>query len=165
MWLVGLPGAGKSAVGQELARRCRVAFLDLDAAVEEGYGGSITRIFAEIGEEGFRDLESKALTAAAAATDGVVAAGGGAVLRGTNVATMRAAGSVVWLRAGVDELARRIGDDAGRPLLAGGSLAERLGELAAAREESYRAAASVVVETGGRTIEDIVDEVARCIGS
>jgi shikimate kinase len=165
VWLVGLPGAGKSAVGQELARRLRVAFLDLDAAVEEAHGGSIARIFAEVGEEGFRDLESKALAAAAAAPEGVVAAGGGAVLRETNVATMHAAGSVVWLRAGVDELVRRIGDDAGRPLLAGGSLAERLTELAAAREVSYRAAASVVVETGGRTIEDIVDEVARWIGS
>ena len=82
--LIGLPGSGKSAIGKEVARRRDVPFADCDKVVEQRAGCSITRLFERDGEPAFRELEADVLRELVAAGPGVIATGGGAVLRPDN---------------------------------------------------------------------------------
>ncbi|MBU2284954.1 MAG: AAA family ATPase, partial [Gammaproteobacteria bacterium] len=87
--LVGLPGAGKSAVGRRLSQRLGVPFVDTDHAIEQKIGCSIRDYFEHEGEESFRDLEEVTIAELAASAQGVVATGGGAVLRESNRTVLR----------------------------------------------------------------------------
>ncbi|MBI4259255.1 MAG: shikimate kinase [Actinobacteria bacterium] len=160
VFLIGMPGSGKSSVGRVLARRLRRPFVDLDRAVEEAAGRSIAEVFAEGGEEGFRDRESAALRAAAAGPASVVACGGGAVLRPGNRGLMAASGTVVHLAAPVEVLAARIRPHAGRPLVRSD---RDLAALLAARAPTYRAAAHVEVDATGEP-EDVAAAVLAALG-
>jgi 3-dehydroquinate synthase len=165
IWLVGMMGAGKSAVGAALAGRLRRAFHDLDAVVEERAGQPIPAIFAAHGEPHFRALEREAIDALAA-SGAVVALGGGAVAQPGARERLAKSGRIVWLRASPETLLARIGDGAGRPLLAGLDAAGRrrkLMELLTAREPHY-AAADLAVETDGRAIDALADELAARLG-
>jgi shikimate kinase/3-dehydroquinate synthase len=165
VWLVGMMGAGKSAVGEALARRLRLRFHDLDALVEKRAGKPVAAIFAADGEPRFRELEREAI-AALAGQGAVVALGGGAVAQPGARERLAASGRIVWLRARPETLLARIGDGAGRPLLAGLDAAGRrakLLELLAARERHY-AAADLAVETDDRAIDALADELAARLG-
>ncbi len=146
--LVGMMGSGKTAVGRLLAERLERAFVDLDEEIASAAGCPVVELFEREGENGFRAREAEAVAAVAARTGQVVATGGGVVLDPANIAALRASGAVVWLDVELDELARRVGDGASRPLLAGDP-AERLAALAAERGPRYRAAAHHVVAAGG----------------
>lgn len=164
IWLVGMMGSGKSAVGEELARRRRVAFYDTDAMIVERLGHSIAEVWDLHCEEGFRDIES-AQVDRLAGQDAVVATGGGVVLRAANVETMRGSGPVVWLRASVAELAERVGGGEGRPLLSGGSVDSRLSAVLDMRRGFYEKAAGVVIDTDGKTVGEVSEEVEQWIAS
>lgn len=142
VYLVGMPGSGKTAVGAALARRLGRRFVDLDAEVERAAGAGIPSIFAERGEEGFRALESEALTRTAAGPDAVVSCGGGIVLDDANRERLRATGVVVWLSAPLERLRERVVPGAGRPLV---REPEDLDRLLAEREPLYREVAHHVV--------------------
>ena len=118
VYLTGFMGAGKSAVGRELAARLGLRFVDLDDRIVERAGREIATIFDELGEATFRDLESEELGRVADEAASVVATGGGVVERASNVRRMEATGTVVYLKADFDLLARRAGTDRGpsRPL-------------------------------------------------
>lgn len=158
--LVGLMGAGKSAVGLECAKRLSRPFVDTDALVEQAAGATVAEVFAREGEGGFRRREQDAVTRACAADrPSVIACGGGAVLSEANREALRRSGFVVWLTAPVDELSRRVGDEDGRPLLAGATPAVVLDRLAGERAGAYRAAAHVEIDTEGREVEAVADAV------
>ncbi|MGD2051481.1 MAG: shikimate kinase [Acidimicrobiia bacterium] len=159
LWLVGMMGAGKSSVGAALALRRGVPFYDTDDEVEAEAGCTIARLWMERGEAAFRDLEAQAVARVAAAPAGVVATGGGVVIDPSNVAAMRASGTVVWLTAPAAELYARVGETADRPLLSGGDGGERLADLLALRADRYREAADHTIDTTGRTTGDVVDEI------
>ncbi|MEB2343685.1 MAG: 3-dehydroquinate synthase [Deltaproteobacteria bacterium] len=150
IWLVGAMGAGKSAVGARLAERLGLAFADADLEVERTAGARIPEIFAREGEAGFRARERRAIEALAGSAV-VVALGGGAIAQPGAPERLAASGTVVWLRARPETLAARIGDAAGRPLLAGldahGRRA-RLRALLAERSPCY-ATATIAVDTDG----------------
>lgn len=139
LYLIGLPGSGKTTLGAALAEALRRPFADLDAWIEGRVGLPIPQIFAERGEPAFRDEESAALLAATKESGLVIATGGGIVLRPENVALMRESGNIIWLDRPVERI---IGDirPGGRPLLAGDA-ARRLRELAAQRNDLYAQAA------------------------
>ena len=158
LWLIGMMGSGKTTVGRLVAARLGVAFRDTDTMVEEESGRSIPELWAEAGEAAFRAWERRAI-AAAASSPAVVATGGGAVIDRSNVATMRRGGVVVWLTADPVTLAARIGDGAGRPLLAGGDPRASLALLAQQRAPWYEAAAHHVVVTDGKALPEVADEV------
>jgi shikimate kinase len=169
--LVGLMGAGKSTVGSRCAARLGRRFVDVDDMVESQAQRTVAEIFAADGEPAFRALERDALAAACASGDPlVIACGGGAMGDAENRRVVRAAGCVVWLDADPATLAARVGDEAARarrPMLAGnGPVVATLEHLAALRAPTYDAAAHVVVDTVGRTVDEVVDavcsEYARC---
>lgn len=158
VFLTGMMGAGKSAVGDALARRLGVPFLDLDSTIEARSGKSVARIFAEDGEAAFRRMEREALERLGAKAPCVVAAGGGAVLDPANRGAMRAKGFVAHLRVSAAEALRRIGSDTGRPLLRAPDPRRRWEEISAARGAAY-AEADAAFETDGRTPEAVAEAI------
>ena len=149
LYLIGLPGAGKSTLGRELAAYYQRPFLDLDAVIVAEAGQSIPAIFAAEGEAGFRRREASALAAVAARPEQlVVATGGGTPCFHDNLTVLRQSGFVLWLAVPVPELARRLaasGQVAARPLLAPAgtpddpeaALSSHLRRTLAARERFY----------------------------
>jgi shikimate kinase len=154
--LVGLMGAGKSSVGRACARRLQRPLVDTDELVVATIGRSIAEVFADEGEDAFRAHERRAVADACASPEPVViACGGGAVLDPANRRTLREHCCVVWLRAPAATLAARVGHGHGRPLLAGAVPPEvTLARLADLREAAYGAAAHVVLDTEGCTVEE-----------
>jgi len=136
IFLYGPSGSGKSTVGKTLAEKLGLSLVDLDALIEEQAGMPIPQIMSEQGMSAFRDKESAALEQVAKNEAGVVALGGGALLREQNRALAETAGVVVFLQASVDILIARLSADYSRPLLEG-DLRERLTGLLEGRKEHY----------------------------
>ncbi len=164
VWLIGMMGSGKTAVGRRLAERRGVPFIDTDDEVESQADSTIAQLWEADGEAAFRDMEELQVRWAAG-REAVIATGGGVILRRGNVERMRASGTVVWLRAPLEELARRVGAGGDRPLLNGQSIYERLTALLDERRPLYEDAAHYTVETDGRSVNEVVDEVEKCIES
>lgn len=147
--LVGMPGCGKSTVGRQLAKVLGLRFMDADVEVERKLGHTIREHFDRFGESAFRDVEQAALEELCCLDGVVLATGGGAVLRDANRAAIARIGNqVVYLRAQVDDLVRRLKHDAQRPLLQGVDPSVRLRELFSKRDPLYREVAHHVVDTG-----------------
>ncbi|MDM0056125.1 shikimate kinase [Variovorax fucosicus] len=155
--LVGLPGAGKSAVGRRLGQRLQLPFIDTDHVVEQRVGCSIRDFFEREGETRFRDVEQQVITDLAANPSGVVATGGGSVLRECNRAQLRDRFHVIYLRSTPEDLFRRLRHDVKRPLLQVADPLGRLRELHGARDPLYRETAHDVVETGRPSVAMLVN--------
>jgi shikimate kinase len=160
LFLVGFMGAGKSSVGLVVAERLGRSLIDLDDLIEQQDGRKISEIFAENGEESFREMESRALVSLATVPPSVVACGGGIVLRAENRTRLKEMGLVVYLEVTAGEALARIGDGGTRPLLSGPSGALAATSILAARESLYRSVADAVVDTTGRTIAQVAEDVA-----
>jgi shikimate kinase len=147
LFLVGLPGAGKSTLGRQLARRLGKRFVDADIELEQRMGVSITTIFEIEGESGFRDREEMVIAELTLMANIVLSTGGGAVLRPGNRERLRDNGTVVYLHAEPTTLDGRIRHNRNRPLLRTADQLARLAELYAARDALYRETATYVVES------------------
>lgn len=155
--LVGTMGAGKSSVGRQLARAWEVSFRDTDHDVEATAGCSVSDIFVDSGEEAFRALERAAVATALAEHDGVLALGGGAVLdEGTR--ELLAGHTVVFLRVGLADAAKRVGLGVSRPLLLG-NVRGRVKQLIDERTPIYESVATHTVDTDGLEIAEVVARV------
>lgn len=159
--LVGLSGAGKSAAGGAAARLLDAPFADLDDIIARRTGGSIARLFAEGGEVEFRALERDAMDAALAGPPAVIAAGGGWPAVPGNLERLAGRALVIYLRTDPAVAAGRLeaGGAAERPLLAGRAPAAALRDLLGRRAVYYEAA-DRVVDTDGRTTDEVAAEVA-----
>lgn len=155
--LVGAPGAGKSTVGRLLADRLGVSFRDTDDDVERAAGKSIGDIFVDDGEPEFRALEREAVAVALAGHDGVLALGGGAVADPATRERLRDH-QVVFLDVGLADAASRVGLNRDRPLLVANPRAQ-LKKLLDQRRPLYLQVATMIVDTAGRTQEEVVAEV------
>ena len=163
MVLVGMMGAGKTAVGTALARRLGVPFLDSDAEIEGAANLSIAEIFEREGEAFFRAKESQVIARLLDRRGGVLSVGGGAFLRDENRRLITAKGISVWLRAEVDLLWARVRHKTSRPLLRTADPRATLAELAAARAPDYARADLVVDAVPGRSIEEMAEVVEAAL--
>jgi shikimate kinase len=159
LYLVGMPGAGKSVVGKELAGRLGVPFIDLDGEIETQHGKRVPEIFAAEGEAAFRAMEAAALVAASTHDPSVVACGGGVVLEPANRITLRNTGIAVFLDVPIDQLRQRIRPGEDRPLIRHEGDLEL---LLVHREPLYREFAAHVVDgrgSPGEVADAIVEEL------
>ncbi|MES2187650.1 MAG: shikimate kinase [Pseudomonadota bacterium] len=159
MALVGLPGSGKSTVGRQLARRLQLPFVDSDQVIEQRLGCSIRSFFDREGEAAFRDVEQAVLDELCRAPAGVLATGGGIVLREANRARLKEACKVVYLRSSPEELARRLRHDEQRPLLQVQDPLARLRDLHALRDPLYREVATFTIDNARRSVPMLVGTV------
>lgn len=108
IFLIGYMGAGKTTVGRKLAKEMNLSFIDLDLYIEGRYHRSIRQLFAERGEEAFRDIEKRLLHEVAEFEDVLVSTGGGTPCFFDNMEFMNMAGTTIYLKVSVDELASRL---------------------------------------------------------
>jgi len=161
--LTGFMATGKTEVGRKLAALLDAPFVDTDTLVESATGRTVADIFAREGERAFRALEREAVERACGVEDAVVATGGGTLLDADNRRRLAAAGPVVCLTAAPEELVRRVGRGADRPLLAGsGDRLGRVRELLATRAEAYASAAHTI-DTTGLGVDDVVARVRSLV--
>ncbi len=167
--LIGLRGSGKSTVGRELARLLGGECVDTDELIAREAGRSITTIFDEEGESGFRAREARVIRRNASAPPAVISVGGGAVLDQRNVEALKAVATIVWLTAPVDVLRSRIETDpstvASRPGLTGAGIGDEIKHLAAERESFHQNVADVIIDTSNATPEQIAREIVTRLRS
>lgn len=156
--LLGFMGAGKSSVGPLLSKRLGTGYIDLDSTLLKQSGfNSIPDVFRAIGEQGFRDLESSIARAVSDSTNIVISTGGGIIGRPENVEALKMhGGKCVLLHTSFSELMRRIPNSSERPLLQDLGRAEA---LYAQRQPLYQKYADLVVDTTGKTIEEVCSEI------
>ena len=163
--LVGLRGAGKTTIGQHLAKRLCVPFIELDTRIEDEAGMSLGEVFSLHGEEYYRRLERETLARVLRdEPSGILATGGGIVSAPDSLALLRSHCATVWLRATPGEHMERVlqqGDQ--RPVRGRANAMAELRTLLRSREHLYRQA-QLHVSTSGKTIPDTVEEVARGLG-
>lgn len=159
--LIGSPGAGKSSVGRRLADRLGTTFEDTDHIVEAETGMTISDIFVTLGEDEFRRLEAEAVARALVERDGVLALGGGAVMRPETQELLRGH-TVVWLKVSVSDAANRVGMNQARPLLLG-NVRGTLMALLEKRNPVYAAVATTQIDTSGRSLREVVDDVEKAV--
>jgi shikimate kinase len=159
--LVGPMGSGKSAVGRLLADRLGLALVDSDAEIEARTGVDIPYIFEREGEAGFRAREAEVLDEITQRQGVLVATGGGAVLDPRTRQRLRDRGRVVYLRTSVDQQLARTRRTAQRPLLNNPDPRGTLERLMVQRSALYEEVADVTVDTDGRKVKTVVEEILR----
>ena len=142
-----------------MARRLQTSFLDSDQAIELRLGCSIREFFDREGEDIFRDVEQQVLDDLTRTHPGVIATGGGAVLREANRRHMHERGQVVYLRSTPEDVFRRVRHDKARPLLQVDDPLARLRSLFEVRDPLYREAAHFVIETGRPSAATLVNMI------
>lgn len=159
LFLIGPMGAGKSAVGRQLARMLHLDFVDSDDEIESRTGVDIPFIFEKEGEEGFRKREARVIDDLSQLDGIVLATGGGAVLDADSRSRLGARGFVVYLSTSVTQQLQRTNRGRERPLLGNGDPAEILQRLMAERDPLYREIADLVVNTDGRRVQTVAREI------
>lgn len=166
IYLIGMPGAGKSTIGRALAKCLHLTFVDADHALTVKTGVAIATIFEMEGETGFRQRENALIAELSTRSGLLVATGGGAVLREDNRAKLRETGIVVYLRAKPEDLWARTQHDSKRPLLRAENPRDVLAKLLEIREPLYAEIADLIVDTAGypkvtRLAQDIADRLVQ----
>ncbi len=159
IFFVGLMGAGKTTVGKLLAKHLGKTFYDSDHEIENRTGVNIPLIFELEGEDGFRKREAAVIAELVKLQDIVLATGGGAVLSALNRENISKHGTVIYLRANVEDLLQRTRNDKNRPLLQTGNPREKLEQLYAERDPLYREVADIVIDTGEQYVSVIVHQL------
>lgn len=163
--LVGLPGSGKTTVGRQLARRLGLPFEDSDQVIEQRLGRSIRDYFATDGEAQFRDIEQQVIDELTQLPAGVLATGGGVVMRAANRNALHTRCHVIYLRSLPEELYRRLRHDRTRPLLQVDDPLQRLRDLYAQRDPWYRETAHLSVEIGSPSVAVLVNEIVTALAA
>jgi shikimate kinase len=159
IFLIGPMGAGKSAVGRQLARTLHLTFMDSDDEIESRTGVDIPFIFEKEGEVGFRKREAAAIDDLTRIDGVVLATGGGAIVDSESRSRLGGRGFVVYLYTTVAQQLARTKKGRERPLLENGDRREILETLLQDRDPLYREIADLVVETDGRKVRSVASEI------
>ncbi len=161
--LVGMMGAGKTAIGSALARRLGVSFIDSDDEIVKAANMSIAEIFERDGEAFFRKRESEILARLLESAPAVLSTGGGAFLQEQNRALIEDHGVSLWLKAELDLLWNRVKHKNTRPLLRTENPHQTLSEIFHARQDIYALSQIWVEADASYSIEQMVDQVLAAL--
>ena len=163
LFLTGPMGAGKSTIGRQLSKQLDLPFHDSDHEIEARTGVDIPLIFDLEGETGFRKRESVVIDELTQLAGIVLATGGGAILDPANREHLGNRGKVIYLHASVNQQLKRTRMDRNRPLLQTEDPRARLEELMAVRDPLYLEIASIVIETDGMRVRDVVKKILEML--
>ncbi|MCG8433808.1 MAG: shikimate kinase AroK [Gammaproteobacteria bacterium] len=163
IFLIGPMGAGKTAIGKQLARELSLEFFDSDLVIQERTGVDVSFIFEKEGEQGFRLREKKIIDELTQRDDIVLATGGGAVLDAANREVLKQRGTVIYLQVSVDSQLARTRLSRNRPLLETDDPLERLQGLRELREPLYEETADISVKTDGRRVNQVTAFILKAL--
>ncbi len=163
LFLIGPMGAGKSAVGRQLARLLHLEFVDSDDEIESRTGVDIPFIFEKEGEDGFRKREILVIDDLSQREGVVLATGGGAVMSADNRSRLGARGYVVYLFTSVEQQLERTQRGRERPLLENADPRQVLDDMMALRDPLYREIADLVIDTDGRRVKAVAKEIHEAL--
>lgn len=160
--LIGFMGSGKTSVGKVLAEQLSYPFYDTDLLIEEKAGITIKEIFRIQGEESFRKLETDLLIDLKSSLKSVVlSTGGGLPIKEQNAKLLKEIGQVIYLKAKKETIVERLIGDTNRPLLDGDDSNRKVEQLLAIRSPIYEKAADLIIETDGKTIDEIITDIRK----
>ncbi len=163
IFFIGLMGAGKTTIGKLLAKHLGKDFYDTDHEIEKRTGVKIPVIFELEGEAGFRKRETAVIQDLAKLSNIVMATGGGAVIAEENRQLLQANGTVIYLRANVNELWHRTRNDKHRPLLQNVDIRAKLEQLYAERNPLYTQIASFIIDTGNQPVANLLNRIEKSL--
>lgn len=166
IYLIGYMGAGKTTVGKALEKRTGLSFIDLDYYIEGRYRKTVSQLFAEKGEEAFREIERRMLHEVSMFEDVLISTGGGTPCFFDNMAYMNRCGTTIYLQVPVAELAKRLElCKHTRPVLAGrsGEALEAFIAESLARRDTYYKQATVVFDASVMLTERDVADIASAL--
>jgi len=162
--LVGPMGSGKTTIGRRLSERLSLDFFDSDNEIIDTTGVSIDHIFDVEGEKGFRTRESDVLKKLCNMPNIVLATGGGAVILEENRKLMKKATSIIYLSSSVDQILRRTAKSKTRPLLEkSNNRRKTITDIVEARDPLYREVSSHIIDTNGKKLNEVIDEIIEAL--
>lgn len=156
-------GAGKTTIGKLLAKQLGKVFYDTDQEIEKRTGVKVAVIFELEAEAGFRKRETAIIQELTGLSNIIMATGGGAILAEENRQMLIANGTVVYLRANVNELWYRMRNDKHRPLLQNVDIRVKLEQLYAERNPLYTETANFIFDTGNQPVASIINQIEKCL--
>jgi shikimate dehydrogenase len=161
--LIGMRGSGKTTVGKILAQKLGRELVEMDELIAKKAGLSVAEIVKKHGWEKFRDIEGEVAGEVAGRDNIINAAGGGVVTREKNMQELKKNGILVWLKAGVETLLGRIGEDSQRPLLVGRTRREDVEITLSERKPLYQEAADLAIDTENKTPEEVAEAILKSL--
>ena len=159
IFLIGFMGAGKSTIARALQRELGFPLIEMDERIVKEQGMSINDIFAQYGEDHFRDIESQLIVDIGKEEPSIVSCGGGVVVRPQNTQNMKEIGRIVFLKATPETIYERVKNSTDRPILNGHMNVEYIAELMEKRRALYEEAADITIQTDGKTRDQICQEI------
>ena len=176
IYLIGYMGSGKTTVSQSLSTMLNMTAIDLDEVIENTYGKSIPSIFSDVGEDGFRAIETLVLATTIGGQSveydvykgAIISTGGGVPLNDVNIKAMRTTGQIVYLRTSPEEIYKRFYSNKDneikkRPLIPNNVTLSYIKEMMEIREPYYTNAADLVIDTDNKTPEEIAGEIINSL--
>lgn len=157
--LIGMRGTGKTTIGRKLAEKLNYRFIETDLLIEDKTGMKIKDFVSKFGWPKFRERETEVLKSLSG-NNTVLSTGGGVVVKEENISLIRKFGKIIWLRAGIETMIKRIGNDTNRPFVTGAkSMKEDLENLVKEREELYQKAADYVIDTDNQSAVNLINSI------
>ena len=157
--LIGFMGSGKTSVGGQLSQLLEMDYLDTDDLIIEKSGKIINEIFKIHGEDYFRCLEMETIKSLEGYENTIISCGGGVVLNSDNIKSLKQNATLIWLKASPEEIYRRISSDKTRPLLKDNFTIAYIGKILQSRLALYENSKDIEIETDGKSIEEICNEI------
>jgi shikimate kinase len=160
--LTGFMGAGKTAVGRELAQLLNLKLIDADTEIEKSEGMTINDIFKQFGEPKFREIETNMIIRISSGKNIIISTGGGAVLKQENMDALRKTGTIIYLMTTPETILERTSTSNNRPLLKVENPFEKINALLNFRKPFYEKA-DILIDTENKTPLHIAEEIIEKI--